>query len=125
VAGTGGGASISVAAFHGSEVTFQNNTLETGNGGAGGRGGAGGSGGSGGSGGTTATVFQFRGGDGGDGGSGGTGGAGGSGAGGPVAGVMVDPSSNISGSDNTIILGNPGSRSGTLTGIGAEVLELP
>jgi hypothetical protein len=128
VAGSGGGASISVAAFHGSEVTFQNNTLQTGNGGAGGRGGNGGargSGGSGGSGGTTATVFQFRGGDGGDGGSGGTGGAGGSGAGGPVAGVMVDPSSNISGSDNTIILGNPGSRSGTLTGIAAEVLELP
>jgi hypothetical protein len=58
-------------------------------------------------------------------GSGGTGCLGGSGAGGPVAGVMVDPSSNISGSDNTIILGNPGSRSGTLTGIAAEVLELP
>jgi hypothetical protein len=128
VAGTGGGGSIGVAAFNGSEVTLQNNTLQTGNGGAGGRGGSGaarGGGGAGGSGGTTATFVQWPGGNGGGGGAGGLGGVGGSGAGGPVAGVMLDPSSNLSGSVNTIILGNPGSRSGTPTGIAAEVLELP
>lgn len=113
-AGTGGGGSFGIFSYN-STITVEYCQISTGNGGNGGHGGTGGLGGQGGIGGQGGSYGGSDeqgdagcGGWGGNGGEGGLGGHAGGGGGGPTIGIFYQVSS-ISQSNNTFILGSPGS----------------
>ena len=114
--GHGGGASIAILLFQATSTTIRNSTIASGSGGIGGTGGAGGDGGTGGAGGAGATNCTGEvgaGGRGGAGGDGGRGGHGGGGGGGPSIGILLDSSSQLTESGNTLTpgAGGPGGTS--------------
>jgi hypothetical protein len=106
-----GGASIGVYITEGSLNDIFDNIITTANGGDGGIGGLGASGGNGGAGGSGASGNSNNSGDGGDGGNGGDGGdggIGGSGGGGPSFGVLLNPNTFATISNNQITTGMGG-----------------
>ncbi len=106
-----GGASIAVYVVGGTLNDIKDNTITSGNGGIGGIGGLGAQGGAGGSGGSGEDGNSSNSGNGGDGGAGGTGGDGGigaSGGGGPSFGIVLNPDTFATISNNQITTGDGG-----------------
>ena len=115
-----GGASVGVYVIGGTSNEIDSNTIITGNGGIGGIGGLGANGGSGGVGGSGASGNSQNSGDGGNGGKGGDGGdggIGGSGGGGPSFGVMVNPDTTATVTNNHIETGSGGNGGSALIAI--------
>jgi hypothetical protein len=106
-----GGASIAVYVVGGTLNDIKDNIITSGNGGIGGIGGLGAQGGAGGSGGSGENGNSNNSGNGGDGGAGGTGGDGGigaSGGGGPSFGIVLNPDTFATISNNQITTGDGG-----------------
>jgi hypothetical protein len=112
--GIGGGGSFGIVLARSTDITLNDNLVETGDGGDGGAGGPGGAGGAGGAGGSGGARFggQGPGRNGGKGGDGGMGGIGGGGGGGPTIAVYEDADSTSIRNRNRTNLGEPG-RGGT------------
>ncbi|MDZ7780566.1 MAG: Ig-like domain-containing protein [Gemmatimonadota bacterium] len=115
--GMGGGASFAVLAVGPGSISIGDNELHTADGGVGGRGATGGAGGLGGSGNVGGTrgcdslfpsICTGTGGRGGNGSAGGRGGHGGGGGGGPSIAVIEGPTTTITLSGNTFMLGEGG-----------------